>query len=74
MARKISSSNIAYKLRRGQPDLLYEPGAEKSEFLSDTLLSTHQMDFKVIFIIIEVAFIEILIKENLLVMIFHVFF
>lgn len=48
MARKISSSNIAYKLRRGQPDLLCEPGVKESEFLSDTLLSTHQVDFKVI--------------------------
>ncbi|XP_035218556.1 uncharacterized protein LOC118191815 [Stegodyphus dumicola] len=46
MARKISSTNLAYKLRRGQKDLLCAPAEVSEEFKKDTLLSTHLVDFK----------------------------
>ncbi|GFS90232.1 uncharacterized protein NPIL_43121 [Nephila pilipes] len=46
MARRISDSNLAYKLRRGQKDLINTIEFDDKETMKSTLQSTHRADFK----------------------------
>ncbi|GBN10166.1 hypothetical protein AVEN_10648-1 [Araneus ventricosus] len=46
MARQISDSNLAYKLRRGHKDLTSGIDSDDKEDQKSTLQSTHRADFK----------------------------